>query len=115
MVYFRFWFAYNTVTRILHSPAKVNFFLMCKKVVVEATNFKEKLSADEQCCTAYPEAVLACVVLAVVGFEVLEKPTAAKRIAVFVDIAASSTCVFKLVAVVVVDKLWSALLWGRCP
>lgn len=85
------------VTVGTESPTEVDFLLMGKETAIEATNFPIGSTGDEQGCACSPMDGYDGVILAVVGFYMIEDASATEGIAKAVDVTACGSCVLEVV------------------
>src|SRR3970040_397539 len=97
MIDHRFMVVFYFVSLIESTPRQIDLFLMGKKIIVKTVQFLIKGTAYKKASTRCPEYLPVIIILAFVFFYCVKNTSAAIWITVFIDEAACSSGIFKVV------------------
>src|SRR4051812_35936446 len=105
MVYHRGRLHIHFIFGELQAPAKINLFLVGKKVFIKSAQLVVKRRLYKHRRTGRPKTGLYTIILPVIGFNYIKDPPTRKRIAKYIEPAPTGPGVFKIPPVSITQYL----------
>src|ERR1039457_350766 len=108
MIYHRRRNCINGISGSLHSPAKVNFFLVGKEIFIKTIYFVKNLSPYKKRCTGGPKYLGNGIILAGIIFTCVKNATTGERVSKFIKKPSTCPFIFKFPVFIIRKNLWLA-------